>query len=292
MGRPKKDAPKKEVAPKEKGKRGRPKKEATVVADVVESKTEITIPEPEVVVSSITPVEEVSEPTITEAPVYSEPMGIAPIEEDLEPAKVENKPMVKSTEEEHAKLVATPAEEFYSDYVFRIIGKDSVKFLRGDVEIPTNSTVQRIKETVFRFICPNIEEPGKMDVTDLDFGASSSLLEAQLKLYEKGLGKNNQATPLESEVKTPAPLPEPSPVSTIDEMKYSAAFIEKAIMSTTVVRLGRKIPTQSIEDMLKKEDKRFSYELRNDGAGYFITVSSVGNKVRIPENEAEFLPVQ
>ncbi len=241
-------------------------------------------PAPPVSITSDAPEFSKETTTDTTSPVDT---TINPTPEATKSEKVTKAGKNKKTEEP-----AAPAEKFFSDKVFEIVG-DGVKFLGNQYTVNAGTKIQRIGINKYRF--SGIDEEKKVVFEDHDFNdAEANLFEGQLGLYEKGLG-NRKNIPNMSNTSNIADIikkQEQRVYSKVEEMEaYAETILQGILNSPNVKMFGKTIPQLNIENQLKIENKEYKYELKQNDGKFYIEMALGLNVVRIPKNEKEFLPV-
>lgn len=75
-----------------------------------------------------------------------------------------------------------------------------------------------------------------------------------------------------------------------DKIRSYANTILEAVKNSMSVRINGAMPKAQFDGILKSCSSEYSYELKNDGNGYYLIVSQEGNSVKTPEGN-EFLPI-
>ena len=76
-----------------------------------------------------------------------------------------------------------------------------------------------------------------------------------------------------------------------NELKLYAKSIEDNINSTFQVRVQGGLPKSELMNVLNSCSKDFTYDVKNDGKGLFLTVTQGEYQLRVPENPMEYLKV-
>lgn len=77
----------------------------------------------------------------------------------------------------------------------------------------------------------------------------------------------------------------------LNELKLYAKSIEDNINSTFQVRVQGGLPKSELMNVLNSCSKDFTYDVKNDGKGLFLTVTQGEYQLRVPENPMEYLKV-
>jgi len=77
----------------------------------------------------------------------------------------------------------------------------------------------------------------------------------------------------------------------LNDMRKYAKSIEDTLNETFQVRIQGGLPQSDFMNMVNGCSKEYTYDLKNDGKGYFLNVNKGKYQIRVPENSTEYLKI-
>lgn len=77
----------------------------------------------------------------------------------------------------------------------------------------------------------------------------------------------------------------------LNDMRKYAKSIEDTLNETFQVRIQGGLPQSDFMNMVNGCSKEYTYDLKNDGKGYFLNVNKGKYQIRVPENPTEYLKI-